>query len=174
MTTLLGASASLLIRAAARAAAYAAIAALILLMISIAATAQDVVSALPTGPAPVPEVPTVTLWRDGVIMVAIAILVVVVVWRASMLDLWVHSRMDLHGMAAALMHDEMERRGLAAKPEPAPQAEPTLEQIDDPWEVQADKLTKPAPQPAPRRVTPSTKQVAHTFSAPRRRGEKVQ
>ena len=172
MTTAIGAGASLMIRVG----ALMCVAFGLLLLISAAAMA-DTIQVTPTGPAPVPDVPTITLLRDGAIMAALVVLVAVVVWRASMLDLWMHSRLDLHGMAAALMEDEMQKRGLIVErtvPKVAPTPEPTLEPLEDPWAAEADKVAPPPPpMPAPRRVTPSAKTVAHTF-APRKKGAVIQ
>lgn len=168
MTTVLGAGASLMIRVG----ALTCIAFGLLLLISAAAMAQDVIAVTPTGPAPVPDVPTITLLRDGAIMVVLVVLAAVVVWRASMLDLWMHSRLDLHGMAAALMEDEMQKRGLivdrAAKAPPA--HEPTLNDPADMFAAEADKIAPAPAMPAARRVTPSTKAVAQTFG-PRTRAK---
>ena len=164
MTTAIGAGASLMIRVG----ALMCVAFGILLLISAAAMAQDVVAVTPTGPAPVPDVPTVTLVLQGVAAAFLVVLLAVIVWRASMLDLWMHSRLDLHGMAAALMEDEMRKRGLVvdrAVPPAAP--EPTLEPIEDPWAAEADKVAPPPPpMPAPRRVqsTKSAKAMASDLS----------
>jgi hypothetical protein len=155
MTTLLGASASLLIRAC----AYAAIAFLILLMISIGATAQDVVAAQPLPLPPEPAaVPTITLWRDGAIVVAIAILAAFLIWRVHKFDTWADNQIAFHGLAAALMQDEMIKRGMVEKPQPQPLPPmPTLDDEADAWAAEANKVAPPpetAP-PVPRRVTPS-------------------
>ena len=171
MTTVLGASASLMIRVG----ALTLVALGILLLISAAAMA-DTIAVTPTGPAPVPDVPTITLLRDGAIMIVLVVLAGVVVWRASMLDLWMHSRLDLHGMAAALMEDEMQKRGLIvdrAAPAPA-KAEPTLEPIEDPWAAEADKIAPPPPMPAPRRVQKSPKAMASDLSPFTARGRRAE
>lgn len=175
MTTVLGAGASLMIRVGILLlAAFG-----VILLISAAAMA-DTIAVTPTGPAPVPDVPTITLLRDGAIMVVLVVLAAVVVWRASMLDLWMHSRLDLHGMAAALMEDEMQKRGLIvdrAAPAPAAAPEPTLDPIEDPWAAEADKIAPPPPMPAPRRVQKSPKAMASDlspFTARRGRAETKQ
>lgn len=168
MTTLLGASASLMIRVC----VLALTAFLILALISFAAMAQDTLSVMPTGPAPVAEVPTITLWRDGAIMVGIMVLVALLVWRLTLIEKWVIGTVEFHGLASALMHDEITKRGLV-KPEPA---QPTLAlDEDDLFAAQANKVAPPPPPaPTPRRVTPrldsippSTKAVAATFAARR-------
>lgn len=175
MTTLLGASASLLIRVG----ALLFVALGLLLLISAAAMA-DTISAQPL-PLPVPpaETPTITLWRDAAIMAACVVIVALVVWRTKKFDAWADRTAQFHGLGAALFEDELIKRGVVQKPAPVPDVPADLVDDDPAWAAEADKIAAPPapppPPPAPRRVTPSTTKVAHTFAAPRaRRGEKMQ
>jgi len=181
MTTFLAAYAALMTRAL----GYVLTAFLILVILSAAAMANEIVTALPTGPAPAPEVPTITLWRDGMIMVALVVAVGFAVWAAPRLDRFVNRRIEFHGLAAALIEHELIQRGVVQKPaEAAPAAapEPTLEPIDDPWAAEADKLSKPPVPPTPRRPhivasTKTAKQMAtelSPFTSGRKKGRVMQ
>jgi hypothetical protein len=141
---------------------------IVLVALSAGAMAQEVIQAQPA-PLP-PETPTITLWRDGAIMAALVIGIGTIIWRASMLDAWVRSRTEFHGLAAALLEDELIKRGVVKEPA-SPSPEPTLEPIDDPWAVEADRVAPPPPAPAPRpklhvaaTASKSAQQMAAKFS----------
>ena len=169
MTTVLGASVSLMIRVGALSLA----AFFVLMLLSLAATAQDIIAALPTtGPIPVPEVPTITLWRDGMIVVALVVIVAVVIWRSTLIERHVRNQAEFHGLAAAWLEDDLIKRGVVKAPA-APATDPTLGE-DEAWIAEANKIAPPPP-PAPRRVSPvspspTAKQRASTFS-PRTRAK---
>jgi hypothetical protein len=165
MTTILAAGAALMTRALG-----AAFLLLVLLIVSIVAGthlafAQEVVSAqlLPRAAS---DVPTVTLLRDGVILVALVFVGFFAVWRLTLIEKWVRSRITMQDLAAVLIEDELIKRGVIQRPHPPLPPEP-LPPVDeqDQWVAEANKVAPPPPPPPRRPHVPSTKSVAHTFSA---------
>ena len=144
------------------------------------AFAQMVVSGQPL-PEPAPHVATITLWRDGGILAAIVVGIAALIWRASLIEGWVRSQISVHGLVAALVEDELTKRGVVVHPKSVPPAMPDAADYSEAWAAEADKAAPPqvANTLPPRRAVrndpvPSTKDVAAAFAPRRTKGEKVQ
>lgn len=131
------------------------------------AFAQSVVAAQPF-PPPVQAVPTITLWREGMVIALIVILIGCLIWRVSLIEAWVRSDIRFHTLAAAWLESELEKRGVQVRP-PAPKAEAPLPTLplteDDHWAAEADRAAPPPPPKANNVQRISPREMAHKLTA---------
>lgn len=136
MTTVLGASASLVIRVG----ALMVVALGILLLISAAAMAQDAVAVTPTGPAPVDDswAASIALIRDSLIATILAVIAGVISWASAHAPAWLRAIIDKLTTSEAIEWDDHVRIALtnafdiaAAKVGVTPENLESLEQKAD-------------------------------------------